>query len=197
VAYRIFALPAHVLAHPPPVLNAVDDWLEPELPELEDSLVRALAGAEYRAIRARDRLRALLQSDVPPELPPPAEGYGPSAYFARAPRDLPALLRLADQLEQLAQRSTGERAMVWRCAHCGTRYAVPLHLVREVSIRCESCSQTVLMQMDRALGEEALTEPASGAINALRYRLSGFFREAMARGWPVLVSMSEPGHRDA
>ena len=192
MGYRFFSVPSHVLAATSgPLHSASEDWLEPELPALADALVRALSGAEYRAFRARDRLRALVHGDEAPTLPPPGPGYGPSALFAQSPQDLPALLRLADQLERLAQRSAGERALVWRCAHCATRYAVPLHLVRAVSIRCESCGQTVELQPGRALGEESLVEPAYGEINALRYRLAGFFREAMARGWPVLVSASE------
>jgi len=29
-------------------------------------------------------------------------------------------------------------------------------------------------------------------VNALRYRLAAFIREAMARGWPILVSAALP-----
>ena len=83
--------------------------------------------------------------------------------------------------------------MVWRCKHCAKRYAVPLHLVRPVSIRCEGCSKTVDLLPESALGEEALEEPTYGEVNALRYQLAAFIREAMARGWPILVSASVPG----
>jgi len=192
VAYRIFAVPAHLLSSKTPVLTRGEDWLEPELPAPDDTLERALSGAEYRDIRARDRLRTLLNSDRNPDQPAPGEGFGPSAVLGRAPQDLPALIRLADQLDRLATKASGERAMVWRCRHCAKRYAVPLHLVRSVSIRCEGCENTVDLLPETALGEEALEEPAYGEVNALRYRLAAFIREAMARGWPILVSAALP-----
>lgn len=196
VGFRFFAVPGHRVVEYPQVL-ALDEVLEPELPAELDDVERALTGGEFRDMRARDRVRSLLMSDRPPKLGSPGPGFGPSAVFARPPGDLPALLRLADQLERLAQREAGERALVWRCGFCATRYAVPMGLVRQVSIRCEKCQQPVELSLDRSLGEESILEPAHGAVNAARYRLADFFREAMARGWPVLVSASEDAQRVA
>jgi DNA-directed RNA polymerase subunit RPC12/RpoP len=172
-----------------------EDRLEPELPPLPEAVERALAGAEFRDVRARDRLRSLLQGDRPPKLGTPGKGFGPSAVFAQPPQDLPALLRLADELENLARREAGERAMVWKCSQCAARYAVPVSLVRPVSIRCERCGTPVELSLQRSLGEEALVDPFLGAVNSCRQALAAFFREAMARGWPVLVSEQERSKR--
>jgi hypothetical protein len=149
---------------------------------------RALASAEFRDVKAKDRLRSLLQGDRRPDLGSPGSGFGPSAVFAQPPQDLPALLRLADELESLAHREAGERALVWKCSECNARYAVPVALVRSVSIRCERCGHPVELNPGRSLGEESLIDPLLGAVNGARRELAGFFREAMARGWPVLVS---------
>jgi hypothetical protein len=184
---RFFAVPAHLLKPHPEQLNT-PEILEPRLPEAPDAVEKALIGAEFRDMRARDMLRSLLQSDVPPTMASPGKGWGPSAVFAQPPGDLPALLRLADQLENLAHQEAGERALVWKCAQCGTRYAVPVALVRSVAIRCERCQTTVELTAGRSLGEESLVDPFQGAINDCRRRLAAFFRESMARGWPVLVS---------
>jgi DNA-directed RNA polymerase subunit RPC12/RpoP len=190
VGFRFFAVPSHrVVEHPHPLPD--EDRLEPDLPPIPEAVERALAGAEFRDVRARDRLRALLQSDRPPKLGSPGAGFGPSAVFAQPPADLPALLRLADELETLARREAGERALVWKCTECGARYAVPVALVRPVSIRCERCSNPVELSAPRSLGEEALVDPFLGAVNQCRQGLATFFREAMARGWPVLVSVGE------
>ncbi|MGQ0504820.1 MAG: hypothetical protein ACT4TC_05830 [Myxococcaceae bacterium] len=184
--FRFFALPAHrVMDHPATL--PLEEGLEPQLPEAPDAVDRAFSGSEFRDRRARDRLRSLLHSEVPPTRGSPGKGWGPSAIFAQPPSDLPALLRLADQLDQLAQQNVGERAMVWRC-ECGTRYAVPVSLVRNVSIRCERCERTVELAARNAIGEEALVDPCMGTVNSCRRQLAEFFREAMARGWPVLVS---------
>jgi hypothetical protein len=192
VGFRFFAIPSHRLVDYPQTLAPEEgEFLEPDLPDGPDTLERALAGGEFRDTRARDRLRSLLLSDRQPALGSPGVGFGPSAVFAQPPGDLPALLRLADQLERLAQREAGERALVWRCGHCGTRYAVPVALVRTVSIRCEKCGNPVELSPAGSLGEESLLEPTHGAVNASRHKLAGFFREAMARGWPVLVSANE------
>lgn len=169
------------------------EWLEPELPPLEEAVERAFAGAEFRNMRVRDRLRSLLQGDRAPGLGSPGAGWGPSALFAQPPQDLPALLRLADELEQLSRRESGEQALVWSCGQCGARYAVPVALVRPVSIRCERCGQPVELDPSRSLGEESLVDPFQGVVNGCRQELATFFREAMARGWPVLVAQSEPG----
>ena len=187
MAFRFLALPAHRLVDFPKTLPD-EERLEPNLPPVLEAVERALAGAEFRDLKARDRLRALLQGDRPPALGSPGKGYGPSAIFAQPPQDLPALLRLADELEHLARREAGERALVWKCGECSARYAVPVALVRQVSIRCERCGHPVQLSSQQSLGEEALIDPFQGAVNTSRHELAAFFREAMARGWPVLVA---------
>jgi hypothetical protein len=190
VGFRFLALPGHrVVDHPR--TQPDEDRLEPELPPIHEAIERALGGAEFRDSRARDRLRSLLQGDRPPKLGAPGAGYGPSAVFAQPPGDLPALLRLADELEGLARQEAGERALVWKCSECSARYAVPVALVRSVSILCERCGTPVELNPTRSLGEEALIDPFLGAVNQCRRELATFFREAMARGWPVLVSQGE------
>jgi hypothetical protein len=186
VAFRFFALPAHRVTDHPGRLPT-GELLEPVLPEVPEVVERALAGAEFRDVRSRDRLRSLLLTEKAPPHGAPAEGWGPSAVFAQPPNDLPALLRLADQLDNLARQNVGERAMVWRC-ECGTRYAVPVALVRTVAIKCERCSRTLDLLPQTSEGEESLVDPFMGAVNTCRQQLAEFFREAMARGWPVLVS---------
>ncbi len=142
--------------------------------ETEPSLIEpALAGVEYRGYKAWERALELLTGEK-------------LALFAKAPQDLPALLRTADQLLTIAKVDAGERAQLWRCS-CGTRYAVPVSLVRPVSLRCERCGNTVDLDPTRGLGEERITDPQTAAINSARLSLSVFFREAMARGWPVLI----------
>lgn len=185
VGYRFFASPSHRLTDLPrrPV---PDELLEPELPYLHEAVERAFSGAEFRDGRARDRLNQLLFSDAALTLRVPGDESARSAIFAQPPSDLPALLRLADQLDWLAIEEVGERALVWRC-ECGTRYAVPVALVREVSIRCENCTRSVELNRNNSLGEESLTAPRQQEVNEARKRLAGFFRESMARGWPVLV----------
>lgn len=186
--FRFFSLPGHRLTAADKPLP-MEEALEPRLPALSDAVEHALAGAEFRDFRARDRLRSLLHADrTETSHGAPAGDFGPSAVFARPPNDLPALLRLADQLEMLARQEEGERALVWKCAECGTRYAVPVALVRQVSIRCERCTRSVELSLSRCLGEESLLDPFRGSVNEARKQLAGFFREAMARGWPVLVS---------
>lgn len=163
--------------------------MEPTLSRSPDVLDRALSGAEFRDERARNRVYSLLgpTRTTQPTLGP---GFGAASVFARPPADLPALLRLADQLETLAQQQKGERALVWKC-ECGTRYAVPITLFRAVSIRCESCGRAVPLDQGASLGEEALIDPLEDAANRARHELSRFFREAMARGWPVLVCSTD------
>ena len=190
MGFRFLSLPSHRVSDHPGFLPD-EDRLEPELPPLPEAAERALAGVQFRDVRARDRLRSLLQGDRPPKLGAPGKGFGPSAVFAQPPQDLPALLRLADELENLAKREAGERALVWKCSECAARYAVPVSLVRQVSIRCERCGNPVELSVQRSLGEEALVDPFLGAVNDCRQALASFFREAMARGWPVLVSEHE------
>ncbi|WNG45906.1 hypothetical protein F0U60_18655 [Archangium minus] len=190
MGFRFIAIPGHrVVAHPQSLPS--DERLEPELPPLQEAVERAFAGAEFRDVKAKDRVRALLQGDRPPNLGSPGSGFGPSAVFAQPPQDLPALLRLADELESLAKREAGERALVWKCSECNARYAVPVALARSVSIRCERCGTPVELNPQRSLGEESLIDPFLGAVNGARRELAAFFREAMARGWPVLVATEE------
>lgn len=191
VGFRFFALPGHHIVADGEHL-ASEELFEPELPQTHDAIERALSGAQFRDMRARDRLRSLLTADGEPQHGSPGDGFGRSAIFARPPNDLPALLRLADELERLAQLDAGERALVWKCGECSTRYAVPVALARPVSIRCERCGQIVDLFAERSLGEESLIDPFRGAVNTARRELASFFREAMARGWPVLVCKRLP-----
>ncbi len=190
MGFRFVAIPGHrLVAHPQPL--PTDERLEPELPPMKEAVERALASAEFRNMKAKDKLRSLLEGDREPNLGSPGTGLGPSALFAQPPQDLPALLRLADELESLARRESGERALVWNCGGCGARYAVPLALARSVSIRCERCGGPVELNPGRSVGEESLVDPFLGTVNSARYALATFFREAMARGWPVLVSAED------
>ena len=165
---RFFAAPAWELGKPS------TETLEPQ--NIENELVnQAFARSEYRGEPPIDKALKVLKE---PKGPP---------IFAQPPNDLPALLRLADQLIMLARQEAGERAKVWRC-ECGTRYAVPVTLLREVSIKCERCGRTLDLEIGASLGDDQLVEPFQGRVNATRKGLSDFFREAMARGWPVLVA---------
>ena len=186
VPYRFIAVPGHRLAAGADIPS--EEVLEPDLPPLREAVERALSGAEFRDVRARDRMRSALADDRLAGPPGPLEKLGSAGVFARPPQDLPALLRLADQLENLAQIEAGERALVWRCGTCGTRYAVPVALARAVIIPCERCGAAVDLAPERSIGEEALLDPFSGAVNAARQQLAVFFREAMARGFTVLVA---------
>jgi hypothetical protein len=187
VGFRFFAVPGHQLV-PADATHSSPELFEPKLPPTGEIVEHALSGAEFRDMRARDRLRSLLSPDQPSKHGAPAKGFGPSAVFAQPPTDLPALLRMADQLEMLARSQEGEKALVWKCQECQTRYAVPVSLVRHVAIRCERCGTPVELHAGKSLGEESLLDPFQGSINEVRRELAVFFREAMARGWPVLVS---------
>ncbi|HVE85813.1 MAG TPA: hypothetical protein VND93_23320 [Myxococcales bacterium] len=186
--YRFFAVAGHRLVAGAAV--SPEEVVEPDLPPMREAVERALGGAELRDERALDRVRAALSAHrLPPStLPGGLERFEPSGVFARPPQDLPALLRLADQLESLAQVEGGERALVWKCSQCGTRYAVPVALARPVVIPCERCGTAVDLHPDHRVGEESLLDPFSGAVNTARRELADFFREAMARGYTVLVS---------
>jgi DNA-directed RNA polymerase subunit RPC12/RpoP len=187
VGIRFFSIPSHRLVPPPQILPA-EAVSEPELPASAGLMDRALAGVEFRDQRVRDRLSQMFSSDALPRQGAPGPQASPSLVFARPPQDLPAILRMADQLEALAAAEEGERALVWKCHRCNTRYAVPLGLVRDVSIRCERCGEQVSLRRERSTGEEALVDPMQGAINLTRRRLAAFLRESMASGWPVLVA---------
>jgi hypothetical protein len=190
IGFRFFAVPGHVAASDKPI--TAQDIVQPQIAAVPDAVGRALAGAQFRDVWAHDRLRTLLLANEPPPLPAPDNDSGRSAIFARPPQDLPALLRLADQLESLTQVGRGERAVVWKCDRCSTRYAVPLTLVRRVLIRCEKCGASVELSPERRVGEEALQDPFLGEINLVRLRLAEFFREAMARGlWVLVCAMSQ------
>ena len=86
-----------------------------------------------------------------------------------------------------ARRDLGERALVWHC-ECGARHAVPLSLVRPVNIRCEKCQRTIDLDRSKSVESNVGDKPEVAAANHGRQALSEFFREAMARGWPVLVA---------
>jgi len=187
VGIRFFSIPSHRLVAPPQLLPP-DALFEPELPPSVGLMDRALAGIEFRDQRVRDRVQQMFASDVLQRMGAPAPQASPSLVFARPPQDLPAILRMADQLESLAAAEEGERALVWKCHRCATRYAVPLGLVRDVSIRCERCGEPVSLRRERSTGEEALVDPMQGAVNLSRRRLAAFLRESMASGWPVLVA---------
>lgn len=188
MAYRFFSVPAHRVVDHPQVLSR-EDMLDAEVDDFRETIERALGHAEFRDMRARDRLRSLLGSDRPVPHGSPGAGFGPSAVFATPPADLPALLRLADELDSIAVQEAGERALMWKC-HCGARYAVPVALVRPVSILCERCREPLELHTEKSLGEESLVDPFQASVNLARMHLARFFREAMARGWPVLVSQS-------
>ena len=187
MGHRFFSLPSHRLVAPPQLLPA-EALVEPELPASPGVLDRALSGVEFRSQRVKDRINQLFASENAPRVGAPGPHASPALYFAQPPQDLPAILRMADQLEALAAAEEGERALVWKCQSCGTRYAVPLELVRDVNIRCERCGTAVSLQRERSSGEEALVDPMQGAVNTARRRLAAFLRESMARGWPVLVA---------
>lgn len=185
MSYRFFALPGHLVATQSSSLPT-ENLVEPSVPSSEDALERALGPVEFRDDRARDRLRRLVAEARRSRR---REG-DPVVVFARPPDDLPALLRLADQLESLATQDAGEQAYVWRC-ECGTRYAVPVELARPVCIRCDRCSRPLELREESSLGREALVDANQRQVNTCRRRLAAFFREAMARGWPVLVAASD------
>jgi hypothetical protein len=169
---RFYAMPSWELGEkpknaPPP------ERLEPKLPD-GAQLTDALARSEFRDQKPWLRAVSLL------------DGKKDSQVFARPPADLPALLRLADQLLTLARQEAGEQAKVWRCA-CGARYAVPVALIRPGSIRCERCGRTVDLEPGKSLDDGAAADPSKFQINQSRVALADFFREAMARGWVVMV----------
>ena len=185
MATRFFSLPSQLLA-PPPRLLPEDRIFQPELPAVIGAVDKAITGAEFRDQRLPDRLEHLLAEGT--RFGAPSADAGPSVIFAQPPGDLPALLRTADQLESMAIDTEGERALVWKCDDCGTRYAVPVALARDVSIRCERCGKPVQLIRTRSLGEQSLMDPHHSAVNVARRALAAFFRESMARGWPVLAS---------
>ncbi len=173
MTFRFYAVPAWALVDSKDKKQEAFEELAPTA--LDEAVIpAALARIEYRGFKAWERAAELAAQSNP-------------AVYARSPNDLPALLRTADQLVTMARVDAGERAQLWRCK-CGTRYAVPVALVRPVSLRCERCGNTVELDPAHAEGEENITDPVKASVNAARHSLSAFFREAMARGWPVLVA---------
>ena len=173
--FRFYAVPAwHLLEDKQAKAEATTTEVELRPTEgVPEVMEAALAQVEYRDAWAADRARELLATSDP-------------AIYARSPNDLPALLRTADQLQARSRVVAGERATVWRCS-CGTRFVVPVSLVRPLNAKCEKCGKTA------DLGPGIKPDPAQVttevfSVNATRRSLSEFFREAMARGWPVLVT---------
>lgn len=175
---HFYALPAWALEPaprgkaPPPA-----DPLVPAVQEEPEVVGLALQGAEFAGERALSRARAAL------------ERGGSKAVYARPPDELPALLRLADELLRLAKQQAGEPARVYLCA-CGTRYVVPSSVVGPSTLRCERCGRDVALEAPRSVGLDHIVDPATARVNSCRRALSEFFREAMARGWPVLVKQA-------
>ena len=60
--------------------------------------------------------------------------------------------------------SRRKRAQLWRC-QCGTGYAVPVALVRPVSLLCERCGRTVELDPSHAAQVKSLCD-AAGLIGA-------------------------------
>ena len=149
------------------------DPLVPALATEGAIVVLALGGAELAGMRAVDRARAALAQSPT------------RAVFARPPNDLPALLRLADELLRLARQIEGLPPRTWQCS-CGTRYSVPAAVLVPMSITCERCGRHIELEPEPEMVGEA-SDPQLVRVNAYRGALSEFFREAMARGWPVLV----------
>lgn len=176
--YRFIAQPAWTLLPPKPGDPPPEAYtaLESPVPTGAAIVPRALARVEFRTLTLLARAEAAASATP--------------AVLARPPNDLPALLRTADQLLTFARQEAGERASVWRCK-CGSRYAVPVSLVRPVSIRCQRCGETLDLDPTRTVGESNVADPVTTEVNDYRHAVAELFREAMARGWLVLVSRAE------
>lgn len=168
--YRFYAVPAWALED---TAQVPEEVLRPSI--ADDALLPSvLAHVEYRGEKASERAARLATAE-----------QGPGLY-ARSPNDLPALLRTADQLITAARIEAGERAQHRRCA-CGAAYTVPVAPVRPITLKCSRCGSLVDLDPPPAQGRPLAPGPAT-TVNDARLALSAFFREAMARGWPVLVS---------
>lgn len=181
MSFRFFSVPAWKLLadEPRKAKEAQPDEATLEPTAADPALMEdALARVEYRGFKAAERARELLGSSKD------------AVVFARSPNDLPALLRTADQLVTNAKAEAGERAQLWRCTQCQTRYAVPVALVRPVALSCDRCGNVVDIDPTHSEGESTIIDPRTSKVNAMRAGLSEFFREAMARGWPVLVQVA-------
>jgi hypothetical protein len=168
---RFFAVPTWVLEQGQAALNHPESFL----PKGETKPEAALARVEYRGLSALERALELAQ-------PGPAP-----VVYARSPNDLPALLRTADQLLAHRQAEAGDPANLFACDKCQTQYAVPVSLMQPESMPCQNCGATIDLSLSRAMGETRISDPVTAQLNATRLALADFFREAMARGWPVLV----------
>lgn len=173
--YRFHAVPAWALADAKRAPGA-DDVLHPAIAD-SVPMPHVLERVEYRSEKATERAARLASADA-----------GKPAVYAQSPNDLPALLRTANQLITLAREEAGERAQHRRCS-CGARYTVPVLPVRPITLKCTRCGSTVDLDPPPATGATTAPGPATSVHDA-RIALAAFFREAMARGWPVLVSRS-------
>ena len=172
--FQFYALPIWALApaskrnNPPQA-----DPLVPAISTEPGVVIDALGTAEFAGLRAAVRAERALEQP------------GQHKLYAQPPNDLPALLRLADELTRIAEQDRGLPARTWQCV-CGTRYGVPAAVLVPVSLVCERCGRQI--ELDPVRGADEVPEdPHSARVNAYRAALSEFFREAMARGWPVLV----------
>lgn len=165
------ALPRQAFDDPSGAVPALT--FEPK-PERAAMLDRALASIEFRG--------APLEAQLAPEGPEPAR------LVARPPEDLPALLRTAWQLEQRARQDAGERTLLWRC-DCGHRFLVTLTPGQQASAACSHCARQYDFPPSMSPAAESRGEAARtlAEVNALRFELAGFLREAMARGWTVVA----------
>jgi hypothetical protein len=172
--FHFYALPVWALGPPSKKPNAPQaDPLVPSIATEPGVVLQALDRAELAGMRAAVRAQRAL------------EEAGPHKVFARPPNDLPALLRLADELVRIAQQDQGHPARIWQCS-CGTRYGVPEAVLVPMSLTCEKCGRQIELEPQTTTGQEPV-DPQQERVNAYRGALSEFFREAMARGWPVLV----------
>jgi hypothetical protein len=167
MAYRFHAAPTWALGA---AAGAADDRLTPDIAH-EELIGEVLSQVEYRGESADGRARRLV-----------GDG-GEPAIYARSPVDLPALLRTADQLLAQARATNGDRPRLGQC-RCGAAYAVPVILVPPATLRCDRCGAVI--ELDPARGPAM--DDRTRRLNATRHALASFFREAMARGWPVLVT---------
>jgi hypothetical protein len=171
---QFYALPAWALVPPRRKQDVVQaDPLVPTIATEPGVVTEALDRAEFAGMRATARAEKVLAAG------------GPHAIFAKPPNDLPALLRLADELVRNALQDKGNPARIWQC-ECGHRYGVPEAVLVPMSIACEKCGRQIELEPESSTVEE-LADPRQVRVNAYRAALSEFFREAMARGWPVLV----------
>lgn len=168
--FRLTAVPAWALVETKPAGGEV---LHPDIDDAV-ALGDVLARIEYRGEQAGERLQRL------------TEGQAGPVVYARPPNDLPALLRTADQLVSVAREEAGEQVHRRRC-ECGAPYIVPIVAVRPMSLKCQRCGRTVDLDPPPAQGATAAAGRAA-TVHDARLALSTFFREAMARGWPVLAA---------